>query len=273
MKQTDSILDKIVAAKKDYLAKRKREKSLAELRRQAAALKPANGPGFFEALKAAEPRPKLIAEVKRASPSAGAFSGSFSLPALNRAYQAAPHVVAISVLTESEHFKGSEDDLVYLAGHNTHQKPLLRKDFIFDPYQVYESKLLGAQAYLLITALLDERELSALVDLGRELGIEPLVEVHDERELATALKTEARCIGVNSRDLKTFKVDNKRHELLRQLDGSYVRIAESGIADGEYLTYLSGFADAALVGGHFMAADNVEAAISKLVAPALKEAS
>lgn len=273
MKQTGTVLDKIVAAKKDYLERQKLKQPLAGLRHAITSHKFPAGPGFFETLKADAPRPKLIAEVKQASPSAGVLRRSFSLPDINRAYQTAPQVVAISVLTEREHFRGSEEALAFFAAHNTHHKPLLRKDFIFDPYQVLESKLLGAQAYLLIAALFNANELSKLVDLGLELGIEPLVEVHDEHELKMALATKARCIGVNSRDLKTFEVDNKRHELLRQLDDSYARVAESGISDPEYLAYVSDFADAALVGGHLMAADNIVAAIEKLVNAAKKGVS
>ena len=273
MKQTDTVLDKIIGAKKANLKEQKLKKPFAQLRREADALTLQAGPGFFEALKAPEPRLKLIAEVKRASPSAGVLRQSFSLPDINRAYQTAPQVAAISVLTERDYFQGSDSTLAYFAANNTYRKPLLRKDFIFDPYQVLESKLLGAQAYLLIAALFTAGELSELVDLGLELGIEPLVEVHDEHELKIALTTQARCIGVNSRDLKTFEVDNKRHELLRQLDDSYARVAESGINDAEYLAYVSDFADAALVGGHLMAADNIVTALEKLANPAKKGVS
>lgn len=270
MKQTDTILDKIVAAKKADLKQRKLKKPLAELQREASDFKPPVGPGFFEALKAAEPHPKLIAEVKQASPSAGVLRKAFSLSAINEAYQAASSVAAISVLTERDHFQGSDKALAFFAAHNTHHKPLLRKDFIIDPYQVLESKLLGAQAYLLIAALFNERELASLVGLGLELGIEPLVEVHDQRELDLALATNARCIGVNSRDLKTFAVDLKRHELLRQLDDSYARVAESGINEPEYLAYLSDFADAALIGSHLMANKDIGAAIENLIKPNVK---
>ncbi|HZL08170.1 MAG TPA: indole-3-glycerol phosphate synthase TrpC [Candidatus Dormibacteraeota bacterium] len=267
MKQTDTILDKIVAGKKQYLKGRKLEVTQKKLEAKLGRLTPFDGSGFFETLKAESPRPKLIAEVKQASPSRGVLRESFSPTAINEAYQAAPHVVAISVLTEKDYFLGSEETLSFFARHNTHHKPLLRKDFIFEPYQVMESKLLGARAYLLIASLFDVKELEALVDLGMELGIEPLVEVHDQEELDMAKATKARCIGVNSRDLKTFKVDVKRHELLRELDGSYARVAESGINSPEYLAHLSAFADAALVGSHFMEAGSIEASIEKLVGP------
>ncbi len=271
MKRTDTILDKIVASKKRHLKRQQPLRPLTALEAELRRQKPFAGPGFFEALKAGPPSVKLIAEVKQASPSRGVLRQDFSPAAINQAYQAAPQVAAISILTESDHFLGSDDTLEFFARHNPNNKPLLRKDFIFDPYQIVESKLLGAQAYLLIVSLFELNELNELVNLGLELGIEPLVEVHNRQELALALKTKARCIGVNSRDLKTFQVDVKRHELLREVDTHYARVAESGIDSPEYLAALSDFADAALVGSHFMEAGSIEASITKLVTP--KEAA
>src|SRR5512146_520420 len=231
MKTTDTILDKIIAAKKLELAVIKRRRPIKLIEKELTGLEISEEPGFYEALKAAVPNPKIIAEVKKASPSAGVFRDDFSLSEINDAYQSADHVVAISVVTETRHFQGDEAFLKYFASHNTHKKPLLRKDFLFEPYQILESKLLGAHAYLLIASLFNEAELAELVELGFKIGLEPLVEVHTQEELDMTLKTRARCIGVNARDLKTFKVDLGRHELLKRLDDSYVRIAESGIDD------------------------------------------
>jgi indole-3-glycerol phosphate synthase len=266
MKKTDTILDRIITAKQDYLRDQKSKKPQAQIERELASVPSFAGPGFFEALKAATPKPKIIAEVKQASPSGGVLRQDFSLADINQAYQAAPNVVAISVLTEREHFRGSEAALAFFAANNTHNKPLLRKDFLFDPYQILESKLLGAQAYLLIASLFDKRELEELIELGHAIGLEPLVEVHDRQELELVLETKARSIGVNCRDLRDFTIDIKTHELLRGLDGSYARVAESGIDTPEYLDYLLAFADAALIGGHFMAAPDLEAAIEKITA-------
>jgi indole-3-glycerol phosphate synthase len=256
-----------VADKKAYLEKQKLERSQADIEKAVAALGRSAGPDFFEALKSEHDRPKILAEAKKASPSAGVLREPFSPEEINDAYQAADNVVAISVITERDHFQGSEDTLAYFAEHNTNGKPLLRKDFLFDPYQILESKLLGAHAYLLIVSLFDQDELAGLIKLGRSVGLEPLVEVHDQSELDIALKAEARCIGANCRDLKTFKIDHGVHELLKQLDDSYARVAESAIDGPEYLRQVTGFSDAALIGTRFMRAPDIPAAIEAISAP------
>lgn len=264
MKTTGTVLDKIVADKKASLALQKQQKSLAQLEQEVAKLGAAKTHNFFEALKAKADRPKIIAEAKKASPSAGVFKRDFSLDEINEAYQSADSIVAISIVTETKHFQGSEDFLKYFARHNTHKKPLLRKDFLFDSYQVLESKLLGANAYLLIASLFDEKELAGLIDYGLGIGLEPLVEVHTQEELDMVRRTNARCIGVNARDLKTFKMDLSRHELLKQLDDSYARVAESGIANVRYLKQVSEYSDAALIGTEFMKAKAIIPAMRTL---------
>lgn len=273
MKKTDTILDNIISDKREYLRTRKLKLPQAKLERELSSAQPFRGPAFFDVLKAAQPKPKLIAEVKKASPSGGVLRRDFSLAAINQAYQAAPNVVAISVITEKEYFQGSEETLAFFAANNTNNKPLLRKDFIFDPYQIMESKLLGAQAYLLIAALFGRHELMELVELGQAIGLEPLVEVHDRQELEIALQTKARLIGVNCRDLRDFSVDVTVHELLRELDDSYARIAESGIDNPEYLEYLATFSDAALIGSHLMGASDLGKAIKNIVSPAKGKAT
>lgn len=263
MKRTDTILDKIVADKRKYLAAQKKKRPQSQLEQELAGLDTAGGPDFYKALKADAPYPKIIAEAKKASPSAGKFRDDFSLEEINVAYQKADNVVAISVVTERDYFQGGENFLTYFASHNTHKKPLLRKDFLFEPYQILESKLLGAHAYLLIASLFEESELSELVDFGRDNGIEPLIEVHNQTELDMALKTEARCIGVNSRDLKTFEIDKSLHALLRDLEKEYVRIAESGIRTPEDLKQALSFTDAVLIGTDFMKAEDIAEAVKK----------
>jgi indole-3-glycerol phosphate synthase len=266
MKKDDTFLNTIVDAKKKDLKARKGRKPYDQLEQELQSLKPFEGPGFFEALKSDKPTPKIIAEAKKASPSKGVIRADFSLSEINDAYQSAPNIVAISVLTEEDHFGGSDDTLAFFAKNNAHNKPLLRKDFIFEPYQVLESKLLGAQAYLLITTLFDDvKALDELINLGLKIGIEPLVEVHDQQELDMVLQTKARCIGANCRDLKTFSIDRNVHGLLRQLDDSYVRIAESAIDSPEYLHELAAFSDAALVGTEFMRAKDIKTAINTLL--------
>lgn len=263
MKQTGTILDKIIADKKVYLAECKRKKPQQQLEQELAGLQTLREPGFFQALKKGS-GPRIIAEAKKGSPSAGVFRDDFSLSEINDAYQSADSVVAISVVTEADHFQGSEDFLTYFASHNAHKKPLLRKDFLFEPYQILESRLLGAHAYLLIASLFDGSELSELVGFGLDNGIEPLVEVHTAEELDMVLKSRARCIGVNARDLKTFKLDLSRHELLKRLDDSYARVAESGIDNAEYLREVSEYSDAALIGTEFMKTKGIVPALRRL---------
>jgi indole-3-glycerol phosphate synthase len=259
MRNTGTVLDKIVADKKADLAVQKQQKSFEQLEQDVAELPASEEPGFFATLK--KPGLKIIAEVKKASPSAGVLREPFNLAEINKIYQEAHNVAAISVITESRHFQGSADALSFFAAHNTNHKPLLRKDFIFDPYQILETRLLGAHAYLLIASLFSEDELNELVNFGLRYSLEPLVEVHDQAELDIALQTKARCIGVNCRDLKTFKIDRNRHELLKQLDGSYVRIAESAIDNPEYLRQVSAYSDAALIGTKLMKSKDIAKAL------------
>ena len=268
MKKTGTILDQIVATKKEYLEERKRGRPQNAIEQQLRTMKPYTGPGFFKVLKASQPTSKIIAEVKQASPSAGSLRDRFDLSEINDAYQISQNVVAISVITERDYFGGSEDNLAYIAAQNTNHKPLLRKDFLFEAYQIIESKLLGAQAYLLIASLFEPEELQELIKLGQSLGIEPLVEVHTQAELDMVRQTTARCIGVNSRDLKTFLVDPGALELLGELDDSYARVAESGIHSAKGFQSALEVADAALIGSHFMRAPDIPTAINELVGAA-----
>ena len=265
MKRTGTVLDDIVAAKRQRLSQTKDRAPLKQLKTQLATQPEFKARGFFETLKARQPNVKIIAEVKRASPSAGTLRDPFEVASISQIYQAADNVVAISIVTERDYFEGSDDILSFFAVHNDNQKPLLRKDFIFDPYQIVESKFLGAQAYLLIASLFDASELDDLVRCGLELGIEPLVEVHNPDELAMALHTKARCIGVNSRDLRDFTVDTGTHRLLGAVPKSYARIAESGIGSPEHLQAVSGLADAALIGSQLMRSADMAAEIRHLV--------
>ncbi len=267
MIKTKTILDQIIIAKKLYLRDRKMYVPLAKLEQDLADRPPSSAPGFYDVLKNAKPGRKVIAEVKKASPSGGNLREPFDVAEINEAYQTAKNVVAISVITERQYFHGSEETLEFFAANNTHNKPLLRKDFIFDPYQILESKALGAHAFLLIASLFNIDELQALVDLGQSIGIEPLIEVHNKHELELATATKARCIGVNSRDLKNFKIDIKKHELLRKLDDSYARVAESGIDNPEYLNEIFTYCDAVLIGSHFMSSKDIGKAIKKIVTP------
>lgn len=267
MRANESVLDEIVASRKERVEQEKRARSLARLESDLREIPPRPRPGFAETLKAPEPTPKIIAEVKRASPSGGTLRELFSPPHINAAYQAARNVVAISVVTEPDYFRGDDETLAYFALNNEHGKPLLRKDFIFDPYQVAQSRWLGADAYLLMASVLEEPELNELVAAGRDYGIEPLVEVHDVAELDMAEASGARCIGANCRDMRDFSLDRSAHGLLLCVDESYVRVAESGIDSAVALGALEDYADAALIGTHFMRAPDIPAAIGALVSP------
>jgi indole-3-glycerol phosphate synthase len=271
MLKTDTILDQIIADKKNRVEDTKTKLNLNHLRAQVEAGTKAEPHRFYDALKNSDIDCKLIAEIKRQSPSAGTFNEQFSLEQTNQAYQTAESVIAISVLTEEDHFKGTPTDLQYVHSHSKQDKPILRKDFIFDPYQVYESQLLGASAFLLIARLFDRSELQDLITLGKSIGLEPLIEVHSQVELDRVAATSARCIGVNSRDLQTFKIDHSLHSLLFQLDDRYARVAESGIEDPAYLRSLMPHIDAALIGGLFMKSDNISEAINTFVTDFHKE--
>lgn len=271
MLKTDTILDQIIADKKLRIEQLKFNISFSELRSQVEASVKTEPHQFYDAIKNPDIGCKLIAEIKRQSPSAGTFNDQFSLENINNAYQASKSVVAISVLTEEDHFKGSTEDLTYVNTHSKHRKPVLRKDFIFDPYQIYESQLLGASAFLLIARLFSRSELQDLITLGKSIGLEPLVEIHSQAELDQVAGTSARCIGVNSRDLQTFEIDYKLHTLLFQLDDKYARVAESGIGNPAYLHSLMPHIDAALVGSLFMKSQNISEAINTFVSDFHKE--
>ena len=184
-----------------------------------------------------------------------------------RAYEQAG-ARGLSVLTERPHFEGSLEDL--RAARSATRLPILRKDFIVDPYQLYEALLAGADAVLLIVAALAEQELASLHDLARELGLEALVEVHDSRELQTALAVKPALVGINNRDLRDFSVDVGRTErLMREMAPGVRVVSESGIAGPEQLAGLAAMGvDAVLVGESLMRAHDPGAALRELVAGA-----
>jgi indole-3-glycerol phosphate synthase len=220
------ILEEIVAHIRAELAVRKERLPLAEVKKLALLRPPALS--LSQALRGSGPA--IIAEVKKASPSKGVICRDFDPVRIARIY-AAGGVSAISVLTEENYFLGSLAHLRAIrADLGNTRPPLLRKDFIVDPYQVYESRANGADALLLIAATLTPGRLKKLLDLSHELGMECLVEVHNETELATVLSTGARIIGINNRDLKTFNVDIRTTERLRLLvPPDRLVVSESGI--------------------------------------------
>jgi indole-3-glycerol phosphate synthase len=206
----------------------------------------------------------VIAELKPASPSRGVIREPFDAPELAKTLAQAG-AAALSVLTEGEFFHGSLKNL--RDARKAVTVPVLRKDFIFDPWQVWEARANDADSFLLIVAALEDALLRELMDLGREIGMEPLVEVHTGAELERALAASARIIGVNNRDLKTMTVDVKTSlELIAQIPEECIAVSESGIRSHEDLVKLrrAGF-DAFLVGEHLMAAADPAAALGELL--------
>ncbi len=256
------ILDRIVADKKLELEVGKRNLSLAELRRLASKQPPPLD--FASALRGDGIR--LIAEVKKASPSRGVIRPDFNPVAIAQIY-ADNGAAAISVLTEVKYFQGSLKYLKEIRDRlGDKRPPLLRKDFIFDPYQVYESRAYGADALLLIVAILNPEKLEELIGLSEELGMDCLVEVHNEAELEAALNSRAGIIGINNRDLNTFNVDMATTGRLRPLIPSdRIVVSESGIksrSDMEQLRHWG--VDAALIGESFMSAPDIAARMKEL---------
>ena len=193
----------------------------------------------------------FICEVKKASPSKGVIAENFDYVKIAQDYEAAG-AAAISVLTEPYWFKGSDNYLREIA--DAVKVPLLRKDFTVDEYMIYETKVLGASALLLIVAIFDEPTLKKYIETAHSIGLSALVEVHDEREIEMALKAGARMIGVNNRDLKTFEVDISLSERLRPLvPKGVIFVAESGIKTREDVARLRKVGtDAVLVGETLM---------------------
>jgi indole-3-glycerol phosphate synthase len=195
----------------------------------------------------------IIAEFKRRSPSRGVIRTHFDLEQIHRAYERGG-ADAYSILTEEDHFGGSLEDLKAL--HKMARLPLLRKDFLFDPYQIYEGRAAGADALLLIAAALEDNRLRDLIALTRELDMEALVEIHCAAELARALECGAGIVGINNRDLHSFRVDiTISLELAPGLPGNVTGVSESGISAAEDIRRLqSAGIHAFLVGEHLMRA-------------------
>lgn len=219
-----NVLDKIVLKKREEIAALKASRPEIELR---ARLDDARSPRDFFAALAADGPIKLIAEVKKASPSKGVIRADFDPVAIAKAYESAG-ATCLSVLTDEHFFQGSLEYLAHIrAAVNL---PLLRKDFILDTYQLLEARLAGADAVLLIAECLDDCNLRKLHNEALELGLTPLVEFYDEENLDRVLAAGAQLIGVNNRDLRTFEIDLNRTILMRpRVPLDCVFVGESGI--------------------------------------------
>lgn len=255
-----TFLETVVERTQAGLVERKRRAPAADLRKK---LGPARRERPFSEALIAEGI-SLIAEMKRASPSRGPIRPGARVADIVSAYQDAG-ARAVSVLTEPEYFGGSLDDLV--AARAACDLPLLRKDFVVDEYQLLEARLAGADAVLLIVAALEPPRLSALIGAAAELGMDSLVEVHDEQEVEAAVEAGAEVIGVNNRNLHSLEVDLRTtFRLLSDVPAGTVVVAESGIADREAVRELEeAGVDAILVGEALMSQDDPRLAVRELL--------
>lgn len=240
------ILDDIVVKKKIQLEIKKIEKPLDDILKEIKSDK--NVRNFKEALMGDDI--SIIAEIKKASPSKGIMVEDFDHIKIAKLYENAD-VDAISVLTERNYFKG--DDAYINDVKEVTSKPILRKDFIFDEYQIYESKLIGADAVLLIVAVLGD-DLKKFYDTAKKIGLNAIVEVHDERELEIALNANVDILGINNRDLKDFRIDLSTTErLIRYVPSSVLLVSESGIKTSDDVKFLKSLGvNAVLIGETFM---------------------
>jgi len=256
-----TILHRIVRTKREEIIAAKERVPEAELREQLAD---ASAPrDFFAALSADGPI-KLIAEVKKASPSKGLIREDFDPVEIAEIYQR-HGATCLSVLTDEQHFQGS---LVYLTqAHSAVDLPVLRKDFILDPYQIIEARVAGADAVLLIAECLDDEMLAKLHDATLELGMTPLVEFYEPENLSRVLAVGAKLIGVNNRDLHTFETDlNHTIRLREQVPQSSVLVGESGIRSRKDVCRLEeAGVNAMLVGERFMASHDIGASVDELL--------
>jgi len=255
------ILEKIAARTVRRVEEQKKTVSPAQMEQAARALPAGETFPFERALR--EPGLSFICEVKKASPSRGIIAEDFPYLDIAREYERAG-ASAISVLTEPYFFQGSSRYLTEIA--QTVALPVLRKDFVIDPYQIYEAKVIGASAVLLICTLLSREELKQYGEIARDLGLSALVEVHDEREVEQALSAGARIVGVNNRNLRDFTVDLTNSVRLRRLVPPEVLfVSESGIRTPQDTRILKeNGTDAVLIGETLMRSRDKRAALSLL---------
>lgn len=259
-----NILEEIAEKTRERIRKEKLQFPLDQLK--ALAEKAPQQPSFLEALK--KPGMSYICEVKKASPSKGLIAPEFPYLEIAKEYEAAG-ASAISCLTEPFYFMGSDTYLREIT--ETVDIPVLRKDFTVDKYMIYQAKAFGASAVLLICAILNDQELLEYRELAETLGMDALVEAHDENEVARALKTGAKIVGVNNRDLKTFKVDMNNSIRLRNLTpDNVVFVSESGIKNAGDIAILErNRVGAVLIGETLMRSPDKKAALENLNGRAL----
>lgn len=258
------ILDIILKEKEREVTRCKRETPIEEVKAQMAdAPKPL---GFAAALECkSNGIPAVIAEVKKASPSKGVIREDFNPEAIAKAYESAG-ASAVSVLTDEKFFQGSLEYLKIVKA--TVSLPVIRKDFVIDEYQIFEARAAGADAILLIAAALDEDNIVRFLDCAHALGMDALVEVHNEEELEIALYTSASLLGINNRNLYTFKVTlDTTSELSAMIPANRKIVSESGIFTRSDMEMLGGMGiDAVLIGEALMREQDIEAKLRELIA-------
>jgi len=266
MPKKPDILEKILQRKIEEVAERSQQVPLSELSERASVA--AAPRGFAAALewRLMNDQPAVIAEIKKASPSKGLLREDFQPALIARSYEAGG-AACLSVLTDSDFFQGHEDYLQQASA--ACQLPVLRKDFIIDPYQVYEARAIGADCILLIVAALDDARLLELSRLARDLGMDVLVEVHDGDELQRALPLPTSLVGINNRDLRSFETSLQvTLDLLDDIPGDRVVITESGIHQAADVQLMRDHSvHSFLVGEAFMRADDPGAELKRLFFP------
>jgi indole-3-glycerol phosphate synthase len=259
------ILDEIIKKTRDDLEKRKKDFSIDWLGRSLAynPYPPRDVKKYLTATD--DERVRIIAEVKKASPSKGVIKEDFNPIEIAQSYSNSG-ANAISVLTEPHFFQG---DLEYLTQIRRYvPTPLLRKDFIIDKYQLVEALVYGADFVLLIAKALSTKELKELYDYALHLGLDVLVEIHDKDDLKKAMRCGAMIVGINHRNLETFEMDMQLcDKLIPMIPNGKIIVAESGVSDTEIIKHLCDIgADAFLIGEHFMRQDNIEDEVKRLKA-------
>lgn len=265
MTDKPDILNKILARKQQEIIDRKALKSQSDLEQALKQASPVRG--FVQSLqhKLAQNLPAVIAEIKKASPSKGVIRQHFNPAEIATQYQQGG-AACLSVLTDVDFFQGADEYLV--AARSSCDLPVIRKDFIIDPYQVVEARAMGADCILLIVAALDRAQLIGLYALAMELGLDVLVEVHDETEMDRALELDLPMVGINNRNLRTFEtsLDTTLRMLHKVPEGCFV-VTESGIHTRADVSYMRNHrVDAFLVGEAFMRADNPGQALAEIFA-------
>ncbi|MBQ3642111.1 MAG: indole-3-glycerol phosphate synthase TrpC [Butyrivibrio sp.] len=256
----NTILDKLSDYAKYRVSQNKKLHSYEDIRREAESLQKGN---FEFELALKNPGLSFICECKKASPSKGLISPDFPFLEIAKSYEEAG-ADCISVLTEPKWFLGSDDYLKAIAENV--KIPCIRKDFTVDEYMIFEAKLLGAKAVLLICSILDKSQLKEYLAICDTLGISALVEAHDENEIETSLDISARIIGVNNRNLKNFSIDTNNSRKLRKLvPGNVLFVSESGISSPEDIKSIKDFgADAVLIGEYLMKCEDKKKLLSEL---------